>query len=74
MPVSNFGNLEIDLLVMLIMIMLVIWIKEGHSQVMYSPLVDVPLVGKQVCKLQLLYLQWKPSVWLFLRHAKKLFG
>ena len=56
MPVSNFGNLEIDLLVMLIMIIMVIWIKGDPSRVMFSPLVVVLLAGKHVCSPLLLCL------------------
>ena len=52
MHVYNLENLKLYLLVMWTLIMLAILIKEGHSQVMYSPLVDVLLDGKQVCKLQ----------------------
>jgi hypothetical protein len=41
MLVCGLGNLHVDLLVMLILIMLVIWILGGLSQVMFSPLVVV---------------------------------
>ena len=37
----QFGKLEMDLLVLLILILLVIWIREDHSHVMFSPLVVV---------------------------------
>ena len=74
MLVCSLGNLEMDLLVMLILIMLVIWILGGLSQVMFSPLVVVFLVGKQVCKLLLLYPPLKLNIWLFLNVVKKLFG
>ena len=46
MPVCNSENLEMDLLVMLILIMLVIWIREDLSQVMFSQSVVVLLAGK----------------------------
>ena len=74
MPVSNFGNLEIDLLVMLIMIMLVIWIKGDPLRVMFSPLVVVLLARNQVYRLLLLCLLQKLNIWLFLKLVKKLFG
>ena len=74
MPVCNLGNIEMDLLVMLILIMLVIWIREGLSPVMFSPMVVVLLAGKQVYRLLLLYLLQKLNMWLFLKHVKKLFG
>ena len=41
MLVCSLENLEMDLLVMLILILLVIWILGGLSQVMFSPLVAV---------------------------------
>ena len=52
----QFGNLEIDLLVLLILIMLVIWIRGGLSRVMFSLLVTVLLARKKVCRLMLLCL------------------
>ena len=39
MLIYSLGNLKMGLLVMLILIFLVIWIREDHSQVMFSPLV-----------------------------------
>jgi hypothetical protein len=39
MPVSNLGNLEMDLLAMLILIMMVIWISGGLSYDIFSTLV-----------------------------------
>ena len=74
MLVCNLENLEMDLLVMLILIMLVIWIRGGLSQVMFSPLVVVLLVGKQIYKLLLLCPLLKLNIWLFLKLVKKLFG
>jgi hypothetical protein len=41
MFVYSLGNLEMDLLVLLTLIMLVIWTREDRSQVMFSPLVVV---------------------------------
>lgn len=41
MLVYSLGKLEMDLMVLLILILLVIWIREDHSQVMFSPLVVV---------------------------------
>ena len=41
MLIYSLGKLEMDLLVLLILILLVIWIREDHSQVMFSPLVVV---------------------------------
>jgi hypothetical protein len=41
MLVCGLGNLNVDLLVMLILIMLVIWILGGLSQVLFSPFVVV---------------------------------
>ena len=46
MLICGLGNLETDLLVMLILIMLMIWIRGGLSVVMFSLLVVVLLVGK----------------------------
>jgi ATP-binding cassette subfamily B (MDR/TAP) protein 1 len=57
MPVCILGNLEIDLLVILILIMLVIWIRGDLLRVMFSLLVVVLLAGKQVCRLLLLCLR-----------------
>ena len=74
MPVCNLGNLEMDLLVMLILIMLVIWIRGDLSQVMFSQLVVLLLARKHVCCLVLLCLQQKLNIWLFLKLVKKLFG
>uniref|UniRef100_A0A0A9HRP3 Uncharacterized protein n=1 Tax=Arundo donax TaxID=35708 RepID=A0A0A9HRP3_ARUDO len=63
-----------NLLVMVTQIMLVIWTRGDLSHVMFSPLVAVLLVGKQVYKLLLHYEQLKLNIWLFLKHAKMLFG
>jgi len=41
MLIYSLGNLKMGLLVMLILILLVIWIREDLSQVMFSPLVVV---------------------------------
>lgn len=41
MLIYSLGKLEMDLLVLLILILLVIWIREDRSQVMFSPLVVV---------------------------------
>ena len=72
--VCSLENLEMDLLIMLILIMLVIWIRGGLSRVMFSPLVVVLLVEKQVCRLLLLCPLLKLNIWLFLKRVKKLFG
>ena len=41
MLIYSLEKLEMGLLVLLILILLVIWIREDHSQVMFSPLVVV---------------------------------
>jgi hypothetical protein len=41
MFIYSLGNLEMDLLVLLIPIMLMVWTKEDHSQDMFSLLVVV---------------------------------
>ena len=74
MHVCKLGNLEMDLLAMLILIMLVIWTRGDLSRVMFSQLVVVLLAGKQVCRLLLLCLLQKLNIWLFLKLVKKLFG
>ena len=74
MLIYSLGKLEMDLLVLLILILLVIWIREDHSQVMFSPLVVVLWVREQLCSLLWLVPLLMPSIWLFLRHAKKLSG
>ena len=74
MPVCSLGNLEMNLLVMLILILLVIWIRGDLSQVMFSPLVVVLLAEKHVCSPLLLCLLQKLNIWLFLKLVKKLFG
>ncbi len=48
--VYSLGDLEMDLLVMWIQILLEIWIGEDYSQVMFSLLEDVLLVGRQIYK------------------------
>ena len=74
MLVCSFGNIDMDLLVTLILIMLVIWIRGGLSRGMFSPLVVVLLVGKQANRLLLLCQLLKLNIWLFLKLVKKLFG
>lgn len=41
MLIYSLGKLEMDLLVFVDSDLLVIWIREDHSQVMFSPLVVV---------------------------------
>ena len=64
-PICSLGNLEMDLLVILILSILVIWINGGLSQVIFSPLIVVLLARKEICRLPLLYLLLKLSIWLF---------
>ena len=63
-----------ELLGMSILILLVILIKEDLLQGMFLLLVVVLLVGKIICKLQLLCLLLRLSTWLLQRLEKKLFG
>nr|CAI44659.1 OSJNBa0061C06.9 [Oryza sativa Japonica Group] len=60
--------------IMYAMILLETWIGEDRSQVMFSLLEDVLLVGRQVCKQLLAYLPLKQTIWLFLKFVKNLFG
>ena len=64
-PICSLGNLEMDLLVILILSILVIWINGGLSQVIFSPLVVVLLARMEVCRLPLLCLLLKLIIWLF---------
>ena len=64
-PICSLGNLEMDLLVILILSILVIWINGGLSQVIFSPLVVVLIARKEVCRLPLLCLLLKLNIWLF---------
>ena len=65
--VCSLENLEMDLYIILIRIMLAVLIRGGLSQVTFSPLVIMLLVGKQVCMLLLLCPLLKLDILLFLK-------
>jgi hypothetical protein len=59
---------------MWIQIMLLTWIRGGPSQVMCLLLVDVLLAGGLPCRMFQYNLHLRLSIWLSMKHIKRLFG